>query len=187
MHGGTAKIYTCSDTSKCLAPTPGNVTIDQSDALVPQVSTLLEDMVSKIQTNTPLTTTEIGLLNSTSIPIYKILNVQTAYAQDKSIIDVSQYANLIAANILYQYLQGALNVVAMEVAAQQIPQSMAKRVQDDVSMAMTQVNNLQTTAYQRVAETFQLIQETRLMERSLAGMLSHDLQGNLAFAKGEEI
>lgn len=48
---------------------------------------------------------EIGLLNSTSLPVYKMLNVQATFQKDKSIMNVSAYADVIAMDILFQYLQ----------------------------------------------------------------------------------
>src|SRR5690606_20563569 len=68
LHGGTVPIYRCSDASiddtSCMSvgTAPENLTVATSEAIVPQVQSLLSSIAEKIQTDTPLTAQELGLI-----------------------------------------------------------------------------------------------------------------------------
>ena len=80
-------------------------------------------MTDKILTDTALTPSEIGLLQSTRLPVYKMLNVQNAFVGDKQILDIVSYADVIATDILFQYLDENLSVVHTSVSSLQYPES----------------------------------------------------------------
>lgn len=74
MEGGTAKIYHCNDSDKCLkvvADTP--VTISRDNALKSQITKLLASIQNKAVSDTPLDDKEKGFISSTTIPVFKYL------------------------------------------------------------------------------------------------------------------
>ncbi|TMR11400.1 alpha/beta fold hydrolase [Escherichia coli] len=77
MEGGTAKIYHCNDSDKCLkvvADTP--VTISRDNALKSQITKLLASIQNKAVSDTPLDDKEKGFISSTTIPVFKYLVVR---------------------------------------------------------------------------------------------------------------
>lgn len=67
MEGGTAKIYHCNDSDKCLkvvADTP--VTISRDNALKSQITKLLASIQNKAVSDTPLDDKEKGFISSTT-------------------------------------------------------------------------------------------------------------------------
>ncbi|EHU16645.1 periplasmic domain protein [Escherichia coli DEC1C] len=63
MEGGTAKIYHCNDSDKCLkvvADTP--VTISRDNALKSQITKLLASIQNKVVSDTPLDDKEKGFI-----------------------------------------------------------------------------------------------------------------------------
>ena len=83
-------MYVCDSTNAegCLNPTIKTLNISPDSGLQTQVSKLLQDMTDKILTDTALTQSEIGLLQATRLPIYKMLNVQSAFIGDKQVLDI---------------------------------------------------------------------------------------------------
>ncbi|MEF4206356.1 conjugal transfer pilus assembly protein TraH, partial [Escherichia coli] len=74
MEGGTAKIYHCNDSDKCLkvvADTP--VTISRDNALKSQITKLLASIQNKAVSDTSLDDKEKGFISSTTIPVFKYL------------------------------------------------------------------------------------------------------------------
>ncbi|EFH4353103.1 F-type conjugal transfer protein TraH [Escherichia coli] len=74
MEGGTAKIYHCNDSDKCLkvvADTP--VTISRDNAQKSQITKLLASIQNKAVSDTPLDDKEKGFISSTTIPVFKYL------------------------------------------------------------------------------------------------------------------
>jgi conjugative transfer pilus assembly protein TraH len=184
LHGGQASIYHCDETSAdgCLNPSIQSVTISENDALAEQVTHLLTDMVDKIVTDTPLTQEEIGLLNATRLPVYKMLNVQVAFANNKSVLDVASYADLIATDILFQYLDENLSLIRTSSNTLQYPDSVMAQFMQSINQARASISETEQSAYAQVATSAQLIQQTQALEQMLAGSLSSQLNSTLSWA-----
>jgi len=188
LHGGTAIIYKCDDTKPegCLNPTKQNITINEKNSIQEQVHTMLENMVNKIYSDERLSKQEIGLLQSTSLPVYKMLNVQAAYMNDRSIIDVAGYAGIIATDILFQYLKESLHVIKASSGNLQYPQEMMTNFQNGINQAVNSVRAEQRNAYSQMSIAVQLIEQTKIIEQMLAGTLSTRLNSNIEWARGVE-
>lgn len=184
LHGGQAKIYRCDDTSSdgCLNPSIQTVSITQSHALEPQVNKILTNIVNKIYADTPLSQDEIGLLNATRLPVYKMLNVQAAFAGDKSILDVVDYSDVIAVDILFQYLEESLSVIRTSATSLQYPDEILSKFLQGLNLARSSVRDAKQSAYAQVNQAAQLIQQTQVLEQMLAGSLSSQLTSTLQWA-----
>lgn len=188
LHGGSATIYKCDDTKPdgCLNPTTQSITINQKNSIKDQVTSMLEDMVAKIYTDEKLTKQEVGLLQATSLPVYKMLNVQAAFKHDRSIIDVAGYAEVIAMDILFQYLKECLHTIKASTGTLQYPQDIMSKFQEGINQAINGVREEQRNAYSQMSIAVQLIEQTKVIEQTLAGTLSSRLNSNLEWAKGVE-
>lgn len=186
LSGGQAPIWRCdtTDPNGCLNPSSGQITINQSSALETQITKLLQDMVTKVETDQPLTHQEIGFLQSTRLPVYKMLNVQAAYMGDQSILDVSSYADVIATDILYQYLEESLEEVKASSSAMQYPPSVMKPFMQGINQALANVRNQELSAYKNIEMVNSMVERTQMAERMLAGELSSHLYDNLKWAGG---
>ncbi len=186
LEGGEVNIYRCDtfDENGCLHPQPGKIHIAKEQAFGARIRKLLDDMVEKIINDKALTKEEIGLLQSTSLPIYKMLNVQSAFAKDRNILDVSSYSDAIASDILFQYLEQSIQIIRNHVAASQYSEAIIAELRPNIDQELAQLRELQKTAYSRMAISIQLIQQTQAIERMLAGDLSTDLANSLSWAKG---
>jgi len=118
LRGGAAKIYTCEDktidVSACVkvSATPAEISLAESDALVKKVRDLLDSLVIKIaQDDTGPTDEELGLIRSTSLPVYKYLTVTTALFRTEADGNARIFAEFIAKDLLYVYLLDLLKKV----------------------------------------------------------------------------
>lgn len=184
LHGGTATLYQCDDVSStgCLAPTQTTVTIQPENGLATQVAALLKDMVTKIFEDQTLTETEVGLLNATRLPLYKMLNVEAAFGGNGDVLNLSSYADVIATDLLFQYLDENVSAVSALSQSQQYPDSLMKPYLDGITKAQEAIRQLQGSTYQEVSMTSQLISQTETLERMLSGSLSSHLQSTLQWA-----
>jgi conjugative transfer pilus assembly protein TraH len=184
LHGGQARIYHCDDTrsESCLNPTLQSVMISPHNALGAQVKSLLDSMVNKIYTDTPLSDTEVGLLNATRLPVYKMLNVQAAFVGAKSVLDVIDYADVIATDILFQYLEESLSVIRTSSTSLPYPEALMSSFFQGISLARASIQEAKQSAYTQVTLAAQLIQQTEALEQMLAGSLSSQLNNTLQWA-----
>lgn len=180
LHGGTTPIYECSDATtdpgSCMSVStaPTNITISASQALVPQVQTLLTSIVEKIQTDTPLSTQELGLIRSTSLPVYKYLTVSAALLGANSETDVLQYSEIIGKDLLYAYLLDLLKKVDTGAAQllTQSQQDMLTQFQKDIREARMAISESNSKVSKDFDDALRLTTNARDYERTLVGMLS---------------
>lgn len=183
LSGDSATIYQCDETSHCLNPTKQKITVTQKAALKNRVADLLSRISQKIIADEPLTEQEKGLIQATRIPIYKILNVQAAYQKDASILDVESYADVIATDILFQYLQENLELVRLSSRSLQYPAEIMSQFHEGVNAALADVRAEERNAQNKISQAFQLIEQSQVLEKMLAGQLSSQLGHSLTWAR----
>jgi conjugative transfer pilus assembly protein TraH len=195
LDGGNATIYHCNDTTQtrsdlkvsqvCLKLEPyQTITVSENNGFKKHVAKLLNSIAEKIRGNEALSQEEIGLLQATSLPVYKMLTVQTAYMKDGKLPDVNQYSDVIAIDIVYQYLHESLSIIKASVAITPFPDEIIAEIEPSIDRELEMLAHQRTTAYSQLAVTTQLIEQTQDMERMLAGSLSTDFASTLSWAKG---
>lgn len=186
LRGGKASVYQCDTTevSGCLGPARREIIIPEKNAFRTRVAGLLRSMAEKAQTDKPLTAEEISLLGATSLPIYKMINVQSAWLKDGSLPDVEQYADVIAADILYQYLHEALSVIRSSVAMLPFPQTVLAGIEPGIERQMAGITQKRQGAWKDIAVSTQLVEQTQLIERQLTGEFSSQFASTVSWAKG---
>jgi conjugative transfer pilus assembly protein TraH len=183
LYGGQATIYQCDEPTQCLSPKTQTITISPDGALQQQVASMLQDMVSKIESDQPISQAEIGLLQSTSIPVYKILAVDAAASGGSSdLLNITSYSDAIATDVLYQYLQEAIQTIWQSSRVQSYPEDMTQKFQSEVDKAMRDVSTVQGSAYQQMQKSIALIQQSQALEQTIAGQMSQRLSGTLVWA-----
>jgi conjugative transfer pilus assembly protein TraH len=116
--------------------------------------------------------------------LYKMLNVEAAYTGGSSILDLNSYAEMIAADILNQYLNENLDIIQKSAGVLQYPQNVLEEFNQGLAKARSDVSKIHVQDAQAVTTNLQLIQRTQLMEQQLAGQLSDNLTQNLKWAQG---
>jgi conjugative transfer pilus assembly protein TraH len=183
LYGDKATFYKCDEVTQCLSPTKQTILISQNSALKSQVEKILNSIDQKIISDKPLSNQEIGLLQSTRIPIYKILAVQAAYQKDPNILNVENYSEIIATDILFQYLQENLSLVRASGSSLQYPGEIMAQFNTGINQAITDVRAQEKNAQAQVSSAMQLIEQTQVIEKMLAGQLSAQLGNSLTWAR----
>ena len=178
LDGGQANIYVCDTSEKCLHPNKSAKTIPQAAAFRNRVHKVLEGMVEKIYNDMPLTSQEKSFLNTTKLPIYKILNVLTAYKRGHAPLDIHEYADLIALDIVHQYIIEILNIVSdglTQVKLVQIDDTHINTLQKQLSEVRTRLIERRQNAFEKLDTALSLIQKTQVIERQI-----HQMMGTIA-------
>ena len=185
LYGGTVKIHKCDETTQCLdiLKDKQTITISKDAAFVTRIGKLLSSIGQKIVNDSPLTEQEKGLIESTHIPIYKILNVQAAFQKDPNILDVESYADVIATDILFQYLQENLELVRTSSRSLQYPSDIMNQFNEGINAAIADVRAEERNSQNKIAQALQLIEQAQLLEQMLAGQLSAQLGSSLMWAR----
>lgn len=186
LKGGQATIWACdtTDANGCLHPRQSTLSIPPEDGLENQVVHLLNDISDKIETDTALTQQEIGFLNSTRLPVYKMLNVQAATMGGSNILDVTSYADVIATSIIYQYLHENLTAVKAASLSLQYPPSLMKAFNAGINTALNGVRAQEHSAWQRITLINSMVERTKAAERTLSAGFTNQLYQSMQWARG---
>jgi len=176
LNGGEAPIYACQDVegSHCLKMGKEKLTITHDKALVNYVKEILISIQNKIYDDQPLSDAEKGFLNSTRLPLYKMLSVLTAYKRGSAPIDVGDYAELAAVDILFQYLSEILDVIhesMHHLRASQVDDTQIKRFQEGLTLARQKVDRKRLQTYEQVEQLFGFLKKTEMIEKMVSTRL----------------
>lgn len=173
LHGGEVSVYTCKDrgnNAKCLDVGQETLKIDPSQSLVAKVKDILMSIQNKIYEDKPLDKQEIDFLGSTRLPFYKIINVASAYRRDQSPVQVIDYAELGAVDILFQYLSEILDVIHESVdhiRMSQVDDAQLNRFQKSLMEARARVIQRRQGSFQQMQQVIDIVRKTELLEKSL--------------------
>lgn len=178
LYGGHVILYRCQhDKKTCLHPK--QVTTSIQSGLLSKVLHMLQTLENKTQRDTgKLTDQELSFLNTTSLPIYKMLNVSSYYRRGKSPLDVKAYAEFVAYDLLFQYIEGIINMMhhgLSQIRPQQVDDQVIQSFVQHLRDLRIQLTQRQGGAYQKLDRTLQLIEQTKLIEQQ-----THHLWGKTA-------
>ncbi len=178
LNGGDTPIYACDEEGKCLNPRLERIVLPDSSALFKRTDMVLESLIDKIYTDGMPTQEEKDFLNSTKLPVYKMLNVITAFRKGYAPLDIHQYAELIAIDILYKYVIEVIDIVHDSVAqlkSVQVDDAHMDRFLGQLRHARERITEKRKSAYQQMDSTLSMIQSTQVIEKQL-----HVMMGSVA-------
>ena len=178
LNGGDTPIYACDEEGKCLNPRLEQVILPDSSALFKRTDMVLESLIDKIYTDVMPTQEEKDFLNSTKLPVYKMLNVITAFRKGYAPLDIHQYAELIAIDILFKYVIEVIDIVHDSVAqlkSVQVDDAHMDRFLGQLRHARERITEKRKSAYQQMDSTLSMIQSTQVIEKQL-----HVMMGSVA-------
>lgn len=111
LEGGTLELYSCEDKKQCLFIESRNTLIDRRTSWGGKIEALLLSMQEKVLRDEELNGEEQELLVKTHLPLYRFINVLTAYKKGICPIDLKQVADIVSMDILVQYLRDSLESV----------------------------------------------------------------------------
>jgi len=133
---------------------------------------LIRSIVNKIREgDEPLTDDEKGFIQSTSLPVFKMLNVQSAFMKKLSSLDVESYSELIASDILYQYLDESLNSITDRARTLQLPENEYKEFISSLDRAKRIIRQRKLDTYEMRSSAIQMIEQTMLIEKKLSSQV----------------
>lgn len=169
LDGGSAPLYRCGqDQEKCLHPTIMSTTLE--GGFRNKVQTMLQSMSTKIYDDTPLSKEEINFLNTTRLPVYKILNVLTSFKKGNVALDIQEYADLIALDILYQYIMDVFDLIHQNLTRlknAQVDDQPLKAFQRGLQNARSRLVEKRTSVFEHLQAALSLIQKTQHIEKHL--------------------
>ena len=105
MEGGAElPVYRCDTTDFCLNPALGRLTIPAGGGFRGRVATLLRDLVDAVRADTPPAPAALGLVNLTTLPVYRVANVAAAYRGAVVEHEMDALAEAVALDVLHVWI-----------------------------------------------------------------------------------
>lgn len=180
MEGGTAKIYHCNDSDKCLkVVADATVTITSSKALKNQIRALLSSIQNKAVADEKLTEQEKGFISSTTIPVFK-------YLVDPQILGVSnsliyQLTDYIGYDILLQYIQELIQQARAMISTGNYPQSTMDMIMENLNQASVQIAAFQSRVQVQQDALLVVDRQMSYMRQQVSARMMTRYQNNYHF------
>ena len=145
----------------------GNSLLYRVDELVRSIANKLTDESKEV------TPQEIGLVNSTKIPILKIIAIQSAFTQDNAPIVATELSEIIAYDLLFNYLERIIDVVTdslHNLRSVQMNEQDLKTFINGLRQAKQLIYQKRQGLYQYLNTTLAVIERSGLVEKQLNGM-----------------
>lgn len=180
MVGGTAKIYHCNDSDKCLkVVSDASVTIAADKALKNQITKLLSSIQSKVVTDDPLTELEKGFISSTTIPVFKYLvDPQMLGIPDTLVYQLTDY---IGYDILLQYIQELIQQARAMIATGNYSEDVMKVLLDNLKEANVQIAAFQSRVQVQQDAMLVIDRQMSYMRQQVSARMMTRYQNNYHF------
>ncbi len=174
----TFTVHACADEhdtgNGCLVLTDKTITLANNKSFIGRVREILKGMEQKIEDDTPLTPQEKAFLESTALPVYKMLNVHSAFGRGVSLMLPTEYAEVIAMDILYRYVDAGISDVLQAFNSNQLPQKLQSEFLEMVEKAKKQIKHLRAYHLKKMANTQDLIAKVQMMEKQASALISSE-------------
>jgi conjugative transfer pilus assembly protein TraH len=112
--------------------------------------------------------TEAAFLNSTPIPVFKFLTVLNNTHYGNAAVDISEYATLIAQDMMQHYLSELFSELSNATQGSNIPADLLKNIEKRIDSANIKIAALDPLVSQKLMQKFALINNMVRVEKQLA-------------------
>ena len=183
--GGALPVYTCDTTARCLNPTLGSVTVPADQGFRARVAALLRELVAAVRNDTAPPAAALGLVNLTTLPVYRVANTAAAYRGAVIDQEIDALAEAVALDLLQVWIADLHRTVEERAGTLDIADGeQLARWREGLRANRTALARHRHEGLERFNTALAVVEKLRLIETELAGALSADLRAALAFARG---
>lgn len=188
VGGETIDVHRCNETSNCIdvSQLDKKVTIPEEKSFNTKVRKIITELREiAASKDKVLTQAHMDFLDRTTLPIYKMILVDLAYSQSGSVTNPDSYAEVVALDYFYSYLDSLIEstyqAVAQEYAASNDPS--VKQWRNDVREAQRRIQDRVQTAKQNINTYSEMMQRTMHLEKMMATGVTNQVISALDYSK----
>jgi conjugative transfer pilus assembly protein TraH len=149
-----------------------------------QVEVMLNNISERVRVDKALSPEELAFVNSTRIPILKMLSIEMAYRSGLGPIHTNEYAEAIAYDILLGYLDEIMGVVMdslNQLQKVQVSDAIINEFRADIRHVRQELFHERTNLFHQIMLTLETMERTQQIEAKLQNAFISYQQG----ARGE--
>ena len=183
--GGDLPVYRCDTSDECLNPVLGRLTVPAARGFRNRVAELLRRLVDAVRADTAPPPDALGLVNLTTLPVYRIVNTAAAYRGAVVDQEVDALAEAVALDVLQVWISDLHRTVEERAGAMDVADGeRLSRWREGLRRNRTALARHRHEGLARFNTALAVVEKLRLIETELAGALSADLRAALAFSRG---
>ena len=183
--GGNLPIYRCDTTTDCLDPALGQIAIPADRGFRARVADLLRQLAESVRNDTAPPPAALGLVNLTSIPVYRVINAAAAHRGAVIDAEIESLAEAVALDLLAVWISDLHRTVEERAGALDIADGgQLENWREGLRSNRAALAGRRNEGLARYNTSLAVVEKLRLIETELAGALSADLRAALAFARG---
>lgn len=175
LEGGTTQIYQCTGKNQdCLFMEMRELVIPPEQSWKGRIKQALATIQQKILVDTALSNEEIDLLSKSRLPLFKIVNVLTAYRRETSPVSLYEVADIVGTEMLIQYLReiiGTIRLAAVQLERGQMYDFDIKNFITELDRVENFVSRYEERNYQRLEAENQLLLKIETLEQKIASQV----------------
>lgn len=180
------EVYVCDETQSCLNPTRQTVAVRPFTQLVAERLRRLSD---NIATRSPQTAADIGFINQTTEPVYKLLAVANAVPGSGTAETlIETYKDVIALDYAETFLSRALSqaqgALTNALPRSEVEQQYLQDLRQNAREAQRQLIQEKQAAYAKVRSVASMTQDLQRLERQLWSAMPSSVKAMLDFSAG---
>lgn len=184
MDGGSAEIYRCSDTDKCLTMRAQSVTIAAQNGLNRRVVQLMSDIAAKARSDEQgLNDKEKAFINSTNIPVLSYIIDPLAVGMNESV--AMRMSGYIAHDMLIKYMREIIDNTRAAIANKPLNEAALKVINDNISIAYERLTQLQNDIQIQQSTLQSVMNDMSYMRQQLSSSMLSTFQSNYRFEDGQ--
>jgi conjugative transfer pilus assembly protein TraH len=178
------EVYVCDEPAECLNPTRATVSAKPFTRLV---SERLRRMSDNIATRSPQTPADIGFVNNTTEPVYKMLSVANAVPGSSTAETlIETYKDVIALDyaetFLNRAIRQAMSALSQALKRTGIEQQYIDAIRQNAQEAQRQLLTEKQAAYAKVRSVSSMTQDLQTLERQLWSSMPSSVKSMLDFS-----
>jgi conjugative transfer pilus assembly protein TraH len=177
-------VYQCDEATECLNPSRTTVSVKPFTS---QVAERLRKISDNIATRSPQTAADIGFINNTSEPVYKMLAVANAVPGSNTAESlIETYKDVIALDyaetFLTRAIKQALTALSQSLKRSEVENQYAQNIRTNALEAMKLIAVEKQTAYGKVRSVSSMAQDLQTLERQLWSTMPPAVKSMLDFS-----
>ena len=178
------EVYVCDEATECLNPTRTTVSAKPFTRLVAE---RLRRMSDNIATRSPQTSADIGFINNTTEPVYKMLAVANAVPGSNTAETlIETYKDVVALDyaetFLNRAIRQALSALSQALKRSGVEQQYVDTLRQNAQDAQRQLLAEKQTAYAKVRSVSSMTQDLQTLERQLWSSMPPAVKAMLDFS-----
>jgi conjugative transfer pilus assembly protein TraH len=182
---GRIKIYACknNEVERCLQIEEREIVLDAQKTIYGQVNKMLKSIEQKVIQDKALTSAEKSFIASTDFEIYKLIKLQTAFTRKVPLSFVGEYTDIIAMDLLYQYLDQCLTDMRSAFSNNQLPEKFSEKFNNMMMQARLRMQSVREMSAKKSMQRSEMRMRAQLMQSQLTANISQQVFTKMAWNK----